>query len=505
MHSPATPSARLGDIPIVWLSGLLLVFVLPRLTIAILAPGSGGDWGEAYSLVAANILQHGCISQSDPTTGDCAPSWGGNQPPGFAALAALAWRFFPGSDSAVLVTQILLLGACYLVFVWGFSQLVKSMPITIVTGIVLAISPQQIGWSRMLQTETATLGSVYLLFGVLFLSAARGRAYVFGLAAALTAAAAIRFDSVLLIPVVVVGVLLLEGYRSGFRRLILIGLVAAIPLTLWSARNVMASLPILPKPYFSKDYPPPVGLLAWGNDWTTNQYQYPDWNYPLVRARYAQMTINSLEVVDAQERSEVLSLLKDLEAYVGQPVPRSIDNAFARLAERNRIDHPLRYWLVHPLLRAWNMWFNPQNSTGWPVGIGAAALSEFGGMRPIEKTLSIVWAYPVAAAVKLGCAIYRLALLIAFGACVVWLLRRRRLDALSFIATLAGIFALGKTIFLIYFPLVETRYIIPTIPMLEAAVIVIGSFAVRAARSSTGTNSASVLDLGVAATKSVKR
>lgn len=504
MDNPATPNTGFRNFPIVWLFCLFLVFVLPRLTVAILAPGSGGDWADAYSLVAANILQHGCISQSDPTTGDCVPSWGGNQPPGFAALTALAWRFFPGSDAAVLVTQILLLGVCYLVFVWGLSQVVRSISVTIVTGIVLAISPQQIGWSRLLQTEIATLGSLYLLFGVLLLSAARGRTYVFGLAAALTAAAAIRFDAVLLIPVVILGVLLLEGYRAGLQRLVLIGLLVAVPLTLWSVRNVMVGLPVLPETYFSKNYPPPIGLLAWGNDWTTSQYQYPDWNYPLVGAHYGQVSIDSLPIVDPQERQEVLSLLEELTAYAGEPVPAAIDNAFARLAEQNRIDHPLRYWLVHPLLRAWNMWFNPRNSTGWPVSVGETALDEFDGMAPTEKVLAIFQAHPVAFVVKVGCAVYRLALLAAFGACVVWLLRRRRFDALSFLAMLAGTFALVKTIFLIYFPLVETRYIIPAIPMLEAAVIVIGSFAVRAARSSSGANSASALEFGVTASKSIR-
>src|SRR5688572_23607119 len=84
------------------------VALLPRLLLILFTPATEGD-GDVYGLVAENILRNGCVSMSDPTTAACIPHWGGNQPPGYPLMIALAWGLSGHAPIAPLVLQSLLM------------------------------------------------------------------------------------------------------------------------------------------------------------------------------------------------------------------------------------------------------------------------------------------------------------------------------------------------------------------------------------------------------------
>jgi hypothetical protein len=113
------------------------------------------------------------------------------------------------------------------------------------------------------------------------------------------------------------------------------------------------------------------------------------------------------------------------------------------------------------------MWFNPYNSSGWPVSLDTLEMTGSGGVG--DGVWALVVSNPLRAMVKGSTAVYRVGLIVAGLSLLVWSLSRAP-PPFRAVIWLAALYAASKTVFLNALVLVESRYLIGTVPMLEVAV-----------------------------------
>lgn len=451
--------------------------LLPRLLLALFAPSAGGDT-TTYATVAENILQHGCVSLSDPATAACAPHWGGNQLPGFPAFVALIWAFGSESWIAVNVAQSLLFAIATAHLHRGLEGCLPATT-ALCAALLVALSPLTVPWARFALGDTLALAMGVWVLAEVAHSLCAGRLLVVRVAVPFALGLFVRYDGIFYaIPVAVAG-FYLHSPVEALRRGTLIVLLTALPLGAWWARSVAAGLPsIPPMTFLAEGRPAPLGYLTWGQTWATTQYQAPLWWYPVRAAKYDEIRIEDTAYASDKERQAVEILLSRLAAYSGQAFPRDIDQAFMELARERQAANPVRFWLSLPLRRIWHIWFNPFDSAGWPVSVGWQ-----GGVAGLQDAFSFVLANPVAAATKAGTALYRVAMpLLVLVLCLHML--RRRIDAATVLVWSAGLAMLLRTAFLGWFFFIESRYLLPLFPGLEVAAVTGATLLLSARRSS---------------------
>ena len=127
----------------------------------------------------------------------------------------------------------------------AIKRYTRNEKIALACGLIIAISPLEVAWPRYLQTETLALATTMWVIAELFLSLSEGRLRLFSLFLALTAAAFIRLDGILLcIPVALTAFLIYRPLEALWRGAIL-ALLFSLPLAGWTARNIIVELPRL--------------------------------------------------------------------------------------------------------------------------------------------------------------------------------------------------------------------------------------------------------------------
>lgn len=451
---------------------LLLLFAaawLPRAIVAAIRPEGGGDWGLSYLPLALNILQNGCVSLSDPASALCEPSWGGNQAPGFSAFVAFVWWLLPESQLALVQVHAVIVAAAIVAVAAMAARLGQARLAGIAVGLVLAFSPQHLAWTRFSSTDPLTITFSLLLVAALLGGVDRQRLPILSVALALAGALAVRFDSVLLtIPVAAAG-FLFHAPLTAIRRGTAIILILLVPAGLWTVRNIQVGLPVLPPQFFSPKFERPPGFNHWGYTWTLIEYQYPSWYYDAVQGSYDTIAVDPRNYLTDEEREESEAAITRLQAYVGQDIPDDIDDEFRRIADHRRAIDPLRQWVISPLLRMRNLWFNPFNPTAWPYEMSAGVLYKVreGALWELREGFE---KEPGPATLALALGLLRLVLLGLFAYVVVLSCRARYRGPWRQFVWLAAAYGAIRTLFFAYFPLIETRYIMPITPWLEVAV-----------------------------------
>jgi hypothetical protein len=456
----------------VFLAFLIALSVTPRLFLAVFYPASGGDWKQSYLPVALNILRNQCVSLSDPATAACLPTWGGNQLPGYSAFVAAIWTFAPDSTVAILVGQTIVFALAVFYFSSSLSLVSKHRVVPAIAALLLMLSPQILPWSRFLQTETLSIAVTLWVFAELLRSLSRKKLRLFPIGLAIATAIFLRYDSVLLvIPVALTGFSLYR-FPTALGKGLIIAVIVAIPLGTWALRSVSLGLSLVPDVTWTKYGG--EGYLTWGFTWKTSQYQNPDWEYPIATGMYSQIRIDPEIYVNDHEQNTVTRLLDELAGHDRNVMPERIDNAFADLALVRRNNHPVRTFLTIPATRAWNLWFNPYNSYGWPVSIGKPDRSTVGvEASRLQRAINIAMTNPLALFVKVGNAVWRLGVLVL--TIVLFLLLRKHISTnptrVFIYAILA--FAVTRTLFLSGIGLVEARYLLPAVALTEVASIIL--------------------------------
>ena len=447
--------------------------VTVRSLLAVFAPGGGGDT-ESYTTVALNVLQNFCVSQSDPSGGQCLASWGGNQGPGYPAFVALVWATVGTWEPSVRLVQGVVAGAAIVRLAFAVGVLTRRRAIALVCGVVLAVSPLQAAWSRMFLTESLALATTTFVIAELLLSLANKKLRVWPLGLTLTLAVFVRYDAALLAIPIAIAALYIHGWRDGIMRGAVVAAIVTIPLGGWGARGAANELGWIPPRIAAfEGGDPAYGYFDWASTWSRNQYERPAWAFPIHVAKYSWIQIPDHAFRLDAERTVVNNLLAELAAYDDQAMPMHIDAIFADLARGARVVYPFNTRVVVPLVRAADMWGNPFYSFGWPSEIGdtrpnpSALITEKGLFGAVFE---LVTQYPSQVFVKGVVGIYRYVLLLVFAGLLV-LAATGRTRGTGAVLVLALSYAVARTVPFSLSHASETRYMIEAIPLIEVAVI----------------------------------
>lgn len=446
-------------------AAIILAFV-PRALIGLGAPSAIGD-GQIYLTIAENILRHGCVSFSDPVSGSCVPSWGGNQLPGYPAFIAAVYSILPHDLTSLVLAQSVVAALAIGYFTFIVERCGGPTLRTWLVAGVLAFSPVAMPWVRLAFTESLAIALAIVMFAELIYSLHLRRLRTVSLSILLVAAIFVRYDAALLaLPIAIVAIAI-HGVAKALPRGLTICVIVSLPLGIWWLRSVNAGLGAVPSAYVSPlGWPIAKGYTAWWRTWIIHQYQYRESVFVVTTGSYDNIRIPSSAHRDEIEKAKVDALIHELAAYAGKPFPKHIDDDFAVLAEVRHKEEPFYQWLGLPLIRAGIMWFNPFVSSGWPISLLSGDSKDNGG----ADIYGLIRNSPGRALIKASLAGYRLLIL---GACVlllIWSIRSRD-GPVTLILTMALAYAIVRTIVFAETGLLENRYLIPAIPFLEFAAI----------------------------------
>jgi hypothetical protein len=450
---------------------LVTVFVfalLPRLWVAIEHPSSIGD-GSTYTLVADNVRLNGCVSLSPVEEAACVPHAGGNQPPGYPFLVAAIHALVGPSDHSVPIVQAVLSALAIAYAVWRLSTCLTARQAMLV-GIVLAFSFVSIAWARLVFTESVSIVlSIVVLVEALNVRVRTSRLAVYLLGFYLGAAVFLRYDAIFL--AAPVGVLLFWAgrHRPPLRDILVIGVIALLPLTIWGARNVTRGLAPISIEYVpANGWSPPKGYIAWVGTWVVDQFDYPQVMFPISGGSYQAITIPDAAFANFDDRANVDQLLAELRRHDGNEFPIRLDASFATLAAIRQQEMSLARRLHLYFGRAIHMWGSPFFSSGYPFRSDVAtrvAARNGGGI------LGLALDNPLVTLIKGIGTVYRIALLVSAAALTLFAIRGRH--SLLAAVLLAGLaFAVIRTGAFSVAGLTETRYLAPIFAWLEVGVAV---------------------------------
>jgi len=457
-------------------AGVSIVAFVARLPFILFFPATGGD-ADIYTTVADNILRGCGVSLSDPASGACVPHFGGNQGPGYPFFMAAVWYVSHHTDLAVRLVQAAVLAGAIGFAGHAFARWRDSHAGGVALGLVLALSPLQLAWPRYLQTETLSLAAVICFFAVIMLSIRDGRLHILATGFVIALGTLIRLDLITLAVPVAVVAFALHGPRSALARGAAVALILALPWVVWTVRNVAVGLPrFYPTPMtVPEGKRPPVGYAGWVRTWLLYEYERPGALWGPNRFNYDGIYIPDHAYASTAEKERVAELLKRLRAHEDQPVPKEIDDAFARLAQERRAQQPLQYYVVNPAIRSVQLWSNPFSSFGWPNEMPSSALSDAerlavarGGMG---GKLALARRFPLHALTKALTGAYRFALLAAFLAGCLFAAFRLRDGGLRRLTLTAFSFVAARTLLFAFIGNVETRYTVQAVPAMEIVVV----------------------------------
>jgi hypothetical protein len=451
---------------------VIALAIAVRLIFVLAAPFSGGDW-DIYSTVAENILRGCGVSLSQPDSGQCIPHFGGNHLPGYPAFVALMWLVSGHADMAIRFAQLLLYAVALGRLVLVVRQYTSSDMAAFAVGLVIALSPLQVAWPRYTQTETLSLAASIWLFAEILASFAEGRLRAVPVGLAVLAATFIRLDGILLCVPVAVAAFMLHRPLDAIRRGSVAALVVVLPIAIWTVRNVVVGVPVMPAPMvLPNNAPPPYGYLAWGGTWLSQEYQRPGWGFGVTRFNYDSIRIDNKAFDSPEEKQQVMGWLAELAKYKGEAFPPEIDAKFAELARKRAARAPFRTYVVLPMERAAVLWGNPFSSFGWPNELPSIVGDQqrLEASRNVGGLVNLARQYPFRALSKAFTATYRAILEIVFVAVVLLSFGAQLSEFRKFVWVVTAWLA-ARIAFLAVVDAFETRYMAPAAPAMELVVV----------------------------------
>jgi hypothetical protein len=405
---------------------------------------------QLYIGLAKNIVANFCYSTSPVENASCVPSWG-SQPPGYPLFIALVHILAGEGERPLVFAQMLLFSIAALYFCQVLYASHQSPALFMVTAGATLFSPASFGWSHFILTEFLSSAAVLLTFGEIARSVQVRRFRAWGICIAVICGMLIRWDLItLLIPVLAV-LTLSFGLRALLRQGIPIVVICALPYLFLVARAAVVGLPLLPTPNAPAEITFPAGVFRFFQvaalDWRAAQ----NLHWPLYRLKYSKIRIDGdpecrvgmphgsvpeySEMASADQVCALFSRLKEVPD--GRAVPKSLDDAFSKLA-----DTVSKQWfsanIEIPTLRAIRMW------TGW---LGHPLPSLETGRTPPLKQIFISYYLLVGAGLLIAC--------FAGG----HFLRTIAIGALSLVV--------ARTAFLAWITATEIRYLDPLFPTVD--------------------------------------
>ncbi|BBL75005.1 hypothetical protein [Methylomagnum ishizawai] len=399
-----------------------------------------------FFIHAENLLKNQCYSISAPDSKACQPSWG-SQPPGYPLLIATV-GLLGGGILQIAQIQTLVFALVVVYALWMGYRWHRSPRLLFIAGIVLAGSPVTVGWSRWVLTETLAAAGSLWVFAEIYGSLAERRLRTWRLAVALGCAIAMRWDSIwLLIPACASG-FYLSGWRAGVGRAVLLLLAATLVPGIMAIRAWRVGLPLLPSVIADPGLSPAVvgfwrsAALAQN---ATSGFLWPVWgkHYSRLGKHWDGTSIDP--ALNTDEFKDILRRLGALDD--GASLPKEIESDLQRLVDSRGNLTPKPVLL---LKRIGNIW--QQKDTLYFAG------GPFGGSG--EKLARY----------------YKNALL---GLWVIALVLAGRRREIWIVSGLFLAYFIPRLVSLVANAGLESRYLVPSYPVLEITVLYAVFWAVR--------------------------
>jgi len=352
------------------------------------------------------------------------------------------------NNIVIAQSVIFALGACYALWV-AFLWLNRS-PWVLLPGVVIAMSPLTIAWASWILTETLAAATALWVFAEIFQSLRKGTLQLVPISGALIAATLIRWDQVLLVPVLVCAVYI-HGISIAIEKLGKIAFLVMIPFVIMIARAHYAGLPLIPRNLDTQMDPwLPRGVVDFYKLTSLNQNANAHFLWPIWSRQYdvVPRRINYEAFAESVRDHNLHSLIEKIGAIPnGQEFPDALDQKFSRLNRDYEQNNAPSIYLLNPVIRAIHMWTSRDEIyfSGW-TGTQSARNIEF-----ISRY-------------------YKILLLLSAIGLVVFLCKQASPFALV-LSTL--LYVVARTVFLVSIPIsaIENRYLTPFFPVLELVVI----------------------------------
>jgi hypothetical protein len=454
-------------------AAVLVTAALSRLLLILFNHADAGDT-PTYELFATNILRGCGLSFSNPSSVDCVLVSGGYLP-GYPAFMAMNWLLFGRFNYPILIAQF----ACYLMALYwlltAIMRLTNSTKAVFVTGMLLALSPLQVGWFRFVITEPLAIACATWFLAELIISIAERKLRIFHLSLALSASVYIRPDTILMFA----GVLLVASYiyniNESIKQILLLVVLTSIPVSGWMIRNLMIGH--APLSMTSDASPKAPGYLFWLDTWVVNEYERADAIYPVWRAEYSKVKIHSSKYITEDELTRARKLMTDLALFDGKTFPKYIDEQFNELATTKVVSRNKH--LMFEIYAARSLWLllNPFSSWGLPLeikSIDRSAVAKAVNTMDYAGILRILTDYKAIVFLKIAVFIYRILIFAAFFYMLVIsvpkLISDHRVGRVFEIRCIVMATALAVAIRVIFFVTLgglESRYLVEVIPWIE--------------------------------------
>jgi hypothetical protein len=389
--------------------GTILAALALRLLFFVYFPVVTDD-SRIYADIATNWLQHGVYGQTQAVQQVTQVVPTDTRLPGYPAfLAGIFLLFGPGSFRAVMLAQILLdLATCLIVA--DLARRMVSERAAQVAFVLAALCPFLANYAAAVLTETLEVfftalvldGAAAALDRMREGEKARGLWAATGLAIA--ACILLRPDGGILLAVVIIYLAMAApkgasdfaahaaslnhpsaptpgalgtpvrcpdtkrpsyGNALTYGNVLIAGMIVAVfalaPLSPWTIRNFMTLhhfQPLAPRYANAADELAPRGFNRWVKTWIIDYDSVEEiyWNVPGDKIDAEKLPSRAIE--SAAERETTLALIADYNQ--SQDLTPALDARFGQVATDRIRAHPVRYYVVLPLLRIADMWLRPR-------------------------------------------------------------------------------------------------------------------------------------------------
>jgi 4-amino-4-deoxy-L-arabinose transferase-like glycosyltransferase len=349
------------------------------------------DDSHIYANLATNWLQHDVYGQTQGGHPEKPIVPTDTRLPGYPAfLAGIFWLFGVGNFKAIMLTQILVdLATCLIVA--DLARRTASERAARIAFALAALCPFLANYAAAVLTETLEIFFTALALDCaaaalnrmpaarvetrievraepVMLDRTCGKLWAVT-AAAIAACILLRPDGGILLAAVALylGVLAWR-HRAAKKNLadilvagIILVVIALAPLAPWTIRNLRALhhfQPLAPRYANETDELVPRGFNRWVKTWIADYASVEEiyWNVP--GDKIDPQKLPSRALVNPDQRDETLAVIADYNQ--AQDMTPELDARFGKVAADRIHAHPVRYYVVLPLLRIADMWLRPR-------------------------------------------------------------------------------------------------------------------------------------------------
>lgn len=351
-------------------TGISLAGLALRLLFFVYFPAVTDD-SRIYSDFATNWLQHGVYGTTQ--AGNIVPT--DERLPGYPAFLAVLFTIFGvGNFRAVMLVQILVdLCTCFVIA--DLARRTISDRAARIAFVLAALCPFLANYASAVLTETlevfftvVALDCAAAGFDRLQREQVRFTAWA-GSGLSIAACILLRPDGGILLGALGLYLAVVAGrhWRTNLspvpviKSAILVLLFALVPLAPWTIRNLRTLhhfQPLAPRYATSNEDLAPRGFNRWAGTWIVDYASVEEiyWNVP--GDKIDSDKLPSRAVDSASQRYTTLALIADYNQSA--ELTRELDARFGALAAQRIGEHPLRYYVLLPVLRIADMWLRPR-------------------------------------------------------------------------------------------------------------------------------------------------